>query len=327
MFSRHVRGPTSILAFIVLGVNSDSKRSLHDESIFSESLAPLDLSTPSTNQPAISPLDHVALPSLFDTAGGLSNTDPSDLLFWDGSEEENEASSSLNPSLFSDDDILLADSPQPVADCSTTSEFFLSPSTDPLVGKSRRLRRLDQASTNSQLCPLPSTADPPSNAPNNDGFPTDLPGLAQLRMLPNWNTRVQESTKNKNHNKICSVYFTGAFPWGVCSSGDGYDVEFLDGYLMHLALFGTLRLYKISHGTLGEFTFSFIFPLLSKMMGKASQKKTKKRKFDKRVYYIAPSMLYFCPDFTTNLFCCQQITAEAIDWQGPIEGEPCIMFR
>ena len=88
-------------------------------------------------------------------------------------------------------------------------------------------------------------------------------------MLPGWNTRVEESSKNKNHNKLCSVYFNGHFPWGVCSSGDGYDVQPMDGLLMHLALFGLLKLYKISHGTLGTLDF---FPLLFKMTGKAKPK-------------------------------------------------------
>lgn len=262
MYSRHAQGWIVVLSSIVVALNPHSARSLSDESIFSESAPPMDFSTPSTDQPVISPLDQVASPSLFDTAE-LSNTittDPFSLVESDiENENENDVGSVLNPSLFNSNDIILADSPQSVIDCSATSEFLL-PNTAS-VGKSR-VRRLDNPKNDhliSGLCPLPAATDHGGAAASDDGFPTDLPGLGQLRMSPNWNTRVRESSKNKLHNSLCHVYFAGAFPWGVCSSGTNDDVELLSGQMIRLPLFGPLMLYKVSHAMLGMLRVFFIY--------------------------------------------------------------------
>lgn len=264
MCTGRVRGWIFIFAYFVVAVNPSSARSLDDESIFSDTFTPLDSSTPSTDQSVISPLDQVALPSFFDTARLGNPDDTSDQLFSDQSEDENEASSVLNPSLFDNNNIILADSPKSGSDCSPTSELFLSPAADPSIGKSRRARGLDNANadsnsnsiSNSEICPLPSKADSIGSIPNSDGFP-DLPGLQRLRVLPDWNTRVRESALNKNHNSLCYVYFQGIFPWGVCSSGDIYDVQWMEHQYQHWEMWGLLKYYKIQHGTLGTFCVLF----------------------------------------------------------------------
>lgn len=260
------------LSSIIFAVNPSFAGSLpNDASIFSESLTtPLDdlFLAPLTDQPTMSSaLDQVASPSLFDMLEEDSDTDPSELLSWDSSEYENEnqASSILDPPPLYNDDVILPDSfqPGPVDDCSSAtsdqSPLFLSPpaaSAAVTLGKPR-VRRLDKKNNNNgaELCPLPATKDSSGAAPNYGDFFPDLPGVSRLRFLPEWNTNVEEALKNRNHNSLCSVYFAGRFPWGLCASKDGRDVELMGGQVVNLALFGFLNLYRVWRGIFGKFNF------------------------------------------------------------------------
>lgn len=253
MGSRLWRGLIFILSNLVFAMNPNSARSLSDASIFSETLPPFDSSASSTDQPIItSPLDQVASPSLFDTSDD-SNIDTPESLSWDESKEEDDTNSILNSSFFNND-LIVADSPQP-GDCSMTSESLLLPPPAASLGRPR-VRRRDSKNKNNNVnnndpgfCPLQAESSP---APENEDLFPDLPGLRTLRLLPDWDVRVREAAKNRNHNSLCWVYFAGAFPWGVCSSGDIYDVELMQGQMFALALWGVLHLYRVMRATFGK---------------------------------------------------------------------------
>lgn len=243
MCSLLVLGLMLILPSIVSAVDLDSATSLDDALITSDPM-PLDLLALSSDQPVFSPLDQIASPPLFDA--GNSNTDASESLPWSegGNQLENDASSILSPPL---DGTILADTPPladsppmanppQMADCSATSEFL------PALGKSR-VRRLDDA----RLCPLPA-----NSGAAKDGFP-DLPGLRKLRLMPGWDEKVEKASEDEDHNMICSVYFYGYFPWGLCSSGWADDITLMGGPVLNLGLFGPLDVYTVSRGMLSTF--------------------------------------------------------------------------
>lgn len=260
------------LPSIIFVMNPSFAGSLpNDASIFSEPLTtPLDdlLLAPLTDQPAISSaLDQVASPSLLGMLEEDSDTDPSELLSWDLSEyeNENEASSILDPPPLYNDDVILSDSFQPglVDDCSSATSdqslLFLSPppavaAAAVTLGKPR-VRRLDKKNNNNgaELCPFPATKDSSGAAPNYGDFFPDLPGVSRLRFLPDWNTNVEEALKNSNHNSLCSVYFAGRFPWGLCASRDGGDVGLIGGHVVNSALYGLLTLYRVRRAIYGKF--------------------------------------------------------------------------
>lgn len=142
-------------------------------------------------------------------------------------------------------------------DCSATSMLF------PAVGKSRR--RDEQITTNNnfaenQKCQnpaatdgngngadnIPGTTSPPVPEGDNDAFRQILYRLTTVQKMQ------ANAISNEDQNPYCFLFTGELYPWGVCSSGNPFDIIIMVNPLT-ITGFGVYTRFVVNQCTLGTF--------------------------------------------------------------------------